>query len=134
MKNYYIVILLLISLVISAFFINKSNSKIQTNEGAYSLIQFNKLINDSKKPVFIYFYADWCMVCPKFKPIIEEVENECKTKFEFIKIDTEKSKDVRDEIGIDALPVIMVYKGGRNVWTYVGLTDKKNIKSNIDQF
>lgn len=132
MKKPYIFILIFVSVLVSAFFLDKNNSKSQDDEIAYTLAQFNTIINNSKKPVFIYFHADWCMVCPKLKPIIAEIENEYTAKFDFIQINTEKSKEIRDELGIDALPVIMVYKGGKNVWTYVGLTDKKNIKTNIE--
>ena len=131
MKKPYIFILIFVSLLVSAFFINKNSSSLQDEEGAYTLAQFNKLIADSKKPVLVYFYAEWCMVCPKQKPIIKQVEDENKDKIEVIRVDTEKSKQIRDEFGIDALPVLMVYKNGKLSWTYVGLTDKVNIGANL---
>lgn len=131
MKKAYIFILLVVSLVISAFFVNKNGSALQDEEGSYTLVQFNKFITNSKKPVLVYFYADWCMVCPKLKPIIKQVEDENKDKIEVIKVDIEKSKEIKDELEINALPVLMVYKNGKLSWTYVGLTDKVNIGSNL---
>ncbi|MDX2174165.1 MAG: thioredoxin family protein [Bacteroidota bacterium] len=131
MNKVFIFVLLVVSFVASAFFLNKNNSILQDEEDTYTLVQFNKLISSSKKTVLIYFHADWCMVCPKLKPIVKQIEDENKDKIEVIKVDIEKSKEVRDELEINALPVLMVYKNGKRSWTYVGLTDKVNIGSNL---
>jgi thioredoxin len=131
MKKSYILVLVLFSLFLSAYFLNR-NAELKQEDKTFTLAEYNKRISRTDKKVLVYFYADWCMVCPKLKPIIEQVELENKDIVEVLKIDIDKNKEVKEEYEVDALPVLILYKGGKNIWTQVGLTDKKTIKSKIE--
>lgn len=45
---------------------------------------------DNKKPVMVYFYTDWCVVCKKQKKILEKIPAEANGKIDFISINSEK--------------------------------------------
>ena len=44
--------------------------------------KIDTLLND--KPVFLFFYTDWCHFCQEQKPIIDELEQEYADKIAFI--------------------------------------------------
>lgn len=119
--------------MVSAFVL-ADNFNLKQDDKSYTLTEYNKKISNKEKMVLVYFYADWCMVCPKLKPILDQIANEYQLKTEVLKIDIDKSKEVRDEFEIDALPVLILYKEGKNIWTHVGLTDKKTIQYTIEAY
>ena len=130
MNKLYIFIILILSFLASAFIFNARATKPQ-DDVIYTLAEFNSRIKNSKKPVLVYFYADWCLICPKLKPIISQIETEYTDKIEVIKVNTDKCKEISRELEIDGLPLIIIYKNGKNTWTYVGLTDKMNIEVHL---
>lgn len=78
------------------------------------------------------YYATWCGPCTMQKPIIEELEKEMKgIKFEKINIDEESDK--AGEAGVMSIPTIIIYKDGKEVNRFVGLTNKETLKKAIEK-
>lgn len=63
---------------------------------------------EGTKPAIIDFYADWCAPCRQLSPIIEEIAREYNGKIIVYKIDTEKEKKLAQNIGISALPTLLL--------------------------
>lgn len=99
-----------------------------------SLSEYNKQIANKKKLVLVYFSADWCTVCAKMKPLIEEIEKRDSLNVNIIKIDTDRDKEVAHKYEIDAMPVLMLYKDGCREWMNIGLIDKQELRYTIDFF
>lgn len=132
MNRTVILLALILSIGSGIFLYSRSQTPLQDN--GMKLEEFNKKIKRNDKLVLVYFYADWCMVCPKLKPIIEQVSAENASIVDVLKLDVDKSTEVRDEFEIDALPVLVLYKDGKNVWTHVGLTDKKTLVGTLEAY
>ncbi len=65
------------------------------------------LAKTEKKPMFLYFRADWCKYCTKLKNITfvdKDVFNYLNNNFISIKIDIEKQKNFAMEWGIRGVP------------------------------
>ena len=136
MKKHYklgvallIILILVLSILKSAYVSNQSKQE----EQAITLIEFNKRIANKEKIVLVYFSADWCAVCHKMKPIIDQVESEFSQKMEVLRIDTERDKEITKEFEIDVLPVIIIYRNGKQEWIYVGLLEKGILREHIKQ-
>ncbi len=82
--------------------------------------------------VLVYFSAGWCAVCPRFKPVIAEIEKEYKGKTEVLRIDTERDADVAKEFEINSLPLLILYKNGEKVWTNAGIIPIAEIRREMD--
>jgi parallel beta-helix repeat protein len=88
------------------------------------------------KPVFLFFYADWCHFCHQQLPIIDELEKEYAGKLAFIRINVNERPDYADEFGASTLPT-MFFISGKNEEGYVkqeisGVTEKIRLKEIID--
>lgn len=127
-------ILIAVSVLLCVFTFGFKNKTAKQDEPPISLADYNKKIARKDKMVLAYFSADWCQVCAKIKPILEEVENENKAKVEVLRIDTDRDKEVAHEFEIDALPVIILYKNGVREWIHVGLIDKKTLQAKIQSY
>lgn len=88
--------------------------------------QYDALLK-SDKIVLVDFYADWCGPCKMMKPFLEEIAEEMKDKVVVIKIDADQNSALCQELSIEALPTLMVYKKGTMMWHQVGFAPKEEV-------
>ena len=88
-----------------------------------SLADFNKQI-ESDKYVLVDYNAKWCKPCKKIVPMLEGVADKRKDKMILVKIDADENKDLLKEKGIDAIPVVELYKDGKLIWKHSGEIDE----------
>ena len=79
------------------------------------------------------FWAAWCRPCHKQSPIIEEVNSEIKGKAKICKIDVDKAPDIADRYGIQSIPTIIIFKNGKVVEQFVGITSKEVLLAAIQK-
>jgi thioredoxin 1 len=99
-------------------------------EKAVTLKAYYESVKDNL--VLVYFSASWCNVCGKFKPVIAQVEKDYAGKVKLLRIDTERDKEVSEEFDVNTLPLLMLYKNGKLVWTNSGITELATLSREID--
>ncbi|MBX7107870.1 MAG: thioredoxin [Chitinophagales bacterium] len=91
---------------------------------------FNELISGSK-PVVVDFYADWCGPCKTMAPILLEVKSSVQDQATIIKIDVDKAQALAAEYGIRAIPTLLIFKNGKEVWRRSGVCPPQELKNKI---
>ena len=86
----------------------------------------------SDKPVLVDFWADWCMPCKALTPTIDELATEFAGKAKVGKLNTESNNQMPIKYGVQAIPTILVFKGGQVVKKFIGLTSKKDLAAALD--
>jgi thioredoxin len=76
---------------------------------------FEEMLSGSDLPVLVDFYADWCGPCQMMVPILEQVNAQLQGRIRIVKIDTEKYPQLATEYRIEALPTLVLFKGGQPV-------------------
>jgi thioredoxin len=76
---------------------------------------FEEMLSGSDVPVLVDFYADWCGPCHMMSTILEQVNMQLKDRLRIVKIDTEKYTELATQYQINALPTLMLFKGGQPV-------------------
>jgi len=92
--------------------------------------EFDKLAN-SEKLVLFDFYAEWCGPCKKMAPFLEEISKEMPDKVTIIRIDVDKNPLIADELAIEGLPTLLLYKGNKNTWKNLGFLNKEEIEEHL---
>lgn len=87
---------------------------------------FKKLIT-SDKLVLVDFYADWCAPCKKMKPWLDEISTSMSDKVVVIRINADDHQPLLRSLGIDALPVLHIYKDQNLVWSNAGYIEKDKV-------
>ncbi|MDW5287902.1 thioredoxin domain-containing protein [Formosa sp. PL04] len=87
---------------------------------------FTDLLN-SDKLILVDFYADWCAPCKKMEPYLKEIANDMKATVEVIRIDADKNKELCKTLGVDALPVLQLYKNKALIWDHSGFIEKEAV-------
>lgn len=76
--------------------------------------------------VLVDFGAEWCPPCKQMEPVLQQLVKEKGKQFKLVKVDGGNDIDVMKSQQVEALPVFIVYKKGREVWRkqgVVSLTD-----------
>lgn len=77
--------------------------------------EYAKLLT-SDKIVVIDFYAKWCAPCKKMAPYLEKMNTELASTVTIHRIDADKNKSLFNALGYQGLPVILVYKNGKETF------------------
>ena len=97
---------------------------------------FKAEVLDAKVPVVVDFFAEWCGPCKAMAPALELVAKEMAGKVKVVKVDVDHNPGITQKYRIQAMPTLMVFKGGKVASTQVGALVQKSkleawIKSSI---
>ena len=94
---------------------------------------FQNVVLQSKSPVMVDFWAQWCAPCLATAPILEELEKEYTGKIDFAKVDVDANGPLAAKYGIAAIPTMLVFKGGQPVRQIIGYRPKKELQKVLDE-
>ncbi len=93
---------------------------------------FQKAVLQSKLPVLVDFWAQWCAPCLAAAPILEELSKEYEDKISFARVNVEGNSSLAAKYGIAAIPTMLIFKDGQPVQQIIGLKPKKELKKILD--
>ncbi|MCQ2513601.1 MAG: thioredoxin [Ruminococcus sp.] len=92
----------------------------------------NEVLKNSK-PVFVDFFAEWCVPCQMLGPIVEEISNGILAdKVDFAKLDIDKAIEIAGKYEVMSVPTMIIFKDGKEVTRLIGLQPKENIEEIIE--
>jgi len=94
---------------------------------------FKEIIKNTKKPIIIDFWAEWCMPCKILKPIINELELEKNKEIEFYSVEVDKNPDIANYFSIFNIPTLLFIKDGKILESSTGTKSKKTIEQKIQE-
>jgi len=92
---------------------------------------FREEVLESKEPVLIDFYADWCAPCKMIAPIVEEIAGEV-SGVKVGKVNVDEEPGLAGEFRVMSIPTLVVMKDGKPVKTMVGVQPKKEILNMLE--
>jgi thioredoxin 1 len=94
---------------------------------------FQSEVLQSKQPVLVDFWAQWCHPCKQIAPILEELASTYDGKMKFVKIDVDECHAIPARFGIRGFPTLAVFKNGQIATTHVGSLSKPQLAQFIDK-
>lgn len=101
------------------------------NAVAVSGQNFDTEVLQSKEPVLVDFWAEWCGPCRAVAPAIEEIATEFQGKLKVVKLDVDDSPEIATRYGVQGIPTLMVFKNGEVVERLTGSYPKPMILAKV---
>ena len=93
---------------------------------------FKKEVLNSEIPVLVDFWAEWCMPCRMIAPVVDELSEDYKGKVKFAKVNVDNNTQLATNLQILSIPLLILFKNGKEVTRIVGANPKEAIQKEID--
>jgi thioredoxin 1 len=94
---------------------------------------FEQTVINSTTPALVDFWAEWCMPCKMMAPTLDELADEYAGKLVVGKVNTDENRNISMQFGISAIPTVILFKDGEMIKKFVGLQQKADLKTAIDE-
>jgi thioredoxin 1 len=88
---------------------------------------FQADVLQSKEPVLVDFWAEWCGPCRAVAPVLEEVAGELKGKLKIVKLNVDENPETAAKYGIQSIPTLMIFKNGEMASRQIGAAPKAKL-------
>jgi len=86
---------------------------------------FEKTIS-SQTPTLVDFWAEWCGPCTSMHPVFTRLSKKFK-KIRFARLNIDQNQDIATKLGIQSIPIFIMFKTGTQVDKVVGAVGEPGI-------
>ena len=99
------------------------------------MIAMNKELFQStvreEKPVLVEFWAPWCTYCRRIAPALGKIDSEYSDRLTIAQVNIDEVPQLAEQEGIELIPTMVIYKGGKALGSIVAPDSKAKIDSFI---
>lgn len=84
--------------------------------------------------VLVDFFATWCGPCKAMHPVLKQLKQQLGDRLRIIKIDVDKNQAVAAQYQVQAVPTLMLFRGGRQLWRQSGAVPLQQLMGIVESY
>jgi thioredoxin 1 len=93
---------------------------------------FGDAVLDSKQPVLVDFWAQWCAPCRSLAPIVDALAKQYAGAARIMKLNVDDNPEVTERYHVQGIPTLIMFRDGEEKQRMVGVARKEVIAQAID--
>lgn len=93
---------------------------------------FETEVLNSRLPVLVDFWAEWCGPCKMLAPVLDEIASEQKGRAKVAKVNIDENPELAARYGIQSIPTLLYFSEGEVRAHNLGVTGKKTITTKLE--
>ena len=94
---------------------------------------FDSAVLNSKEPVLVDFWAEWCGPCKMIAPALDELADAYNGRAKIAKVNVDQDRDLAIRYEVKSLPTLLVFEKGRPVDTIAGVPPRYSLISRLEK-
>ena len=101
-------------------------------EYRFTKANFEKEVLESKEPVLIDFYADWCGPCKMMAPVVEKLAEKYEGKVKVGKVNSDDEPELAQMFQVMSIPNFVIIKDGKVVDRVIDAVPQQSLEEKLD--
>ncbi len=94
---------------------------------------FDSLVLEVSSRVLVDFWAEWCGICARLKPIVEEVAGQRRETLTVVSVEVDQQPVIAERYEITSLPTLAIFSNGELVAERTGFLDEEGLTKFLDE-
>jgi thioredoxin 2 len=94
---------------------------------------FDEIIQNSKVPVMVDFWAAWCGPCKMAAPEVAKTAKNMAGRAVVVKVDTERNPELAARFNVRGIPNFAIFRGGRLAFQQAGAVNHEQMENWLTQ-
>lgn len=93
---------------------------------------FRAEVLEANTAVLVDVWAPWCGPCRLMAPLMDWAAAEYDGRLKVVKLEADPNPASRDQLGIQGLPTLLIFKGGQELARHEGAMAKPQLQTFLD--